>query len=516
MSNAVLKTFETYQKSRVQFVQTVAEYSKRKENFESLQSAGVLLLLRPLLLDVVPSVAQTACIAIGRMASESSDIAEAVISLDILPQIIYSIGDQNRFFKKCAAFVLRAVAKHSPDNATSIVDSDGLSALSKILSEFDPSVKEAACWAISYIAKHNAQLANTVLENIPLEKLTQCVQEPELGLKRIATFCLTQIAKHNAELAKKVVFHDEAIKHLADLLKQSKDFLLKRQIISCFSCIVIHNQELAERILEKRVLDKIISLLKDSDQIVRINTAECIKNIVKHSKDCSKIICDLKGHIYLLNYLEDNDDNYKEPALLALYYISDYDDNLAKDIMKESNNGINIIKKCLTESKIINLKRISAGVLGNLGRHSEDHSLNITNHGVIEDLIIICEDNNIRNDDLKKDVNKAIRQIIQNSKNLEIIKKIITNTNTSNLIVMACRQIQKIIENPTQKKEFFAKKWLNDIVLLKHNNKFGDDTNIQKAITDICNMYPQDVINYLTPNYADKLVKKLDNYQLND
>lgn len=40
MSTVVLRTFEVYQKARVQFVQTVAELSKRKENFEALQSAG--------------------------------------------------------------------------------------------------------------------------------------------------------------------------------------------------------------------------------------------------------------------------------------------------------------------------------------------------------------------------------------------------------------------------------------------------------------------------------------------
>lgn len=58
-------------------------------------SLGALLLLRPLLLDVVPSVAQTACIAIGRMASQSVEIAEEIINLEILPDIIDSIDHQS-------------------------------------------------------------------------------------------------------------------------------------------------------------------------------------------------------------------------------------------------------------------------------------------------------------------------------------------------------------------------------------------------------------------------------------
>ena len=80
----------------------------------TLHSTGVMSLLRPLLLDIVPSVQQTAALALGRLANYSDDLAEAVVKGDILPQLVYSLAEQNRFYKKAAAFVLRAVAKHSP------------------------------------------------------------------------------------------------------------------------------------------------------------------------------------------------------------------------------------------------------------------------------------------------------------------------------------------------------------------------------------------------------------------
>jgi hypothetical protein len=59
-----------------------------------------------------------------------------------------------RFYKKAAAFVLRAVAKHSPDLSQAVVDSNALEMLVPCLEEFDPTVKEAAAWAIGYIAQH--------------------------------------------------------------------------------------------------------------------------------------------------------------------------------------------------------------------------------------------------------------------------------------------------------------------------------------------------------------------------
>ena len=61
-----------------------------------------------------------------------------------------------RFYKKAAAFVLRAVAKHSSELAQSVVDCGALDALVICLEEFDPGVKEAAAWALGYIARHNS------------------------------------------------------------------------------------------------------------------------------------------------------------------------------------------------------------------------------------------------------------------------------------------------------------------------------------------------------------------------
>ena len=49
-----LKVFEQYKEARTQFVQTVAELAVRPQNIEALQNAGVMALLRPLLLDTVP------------------------------------------------------------------------------------------------------------------------------------------------------------------------------------------------------------------------------------------------------------------------------------------------------------------------------------------------------------------------------------------------------------------------------------------------------------------------------
>ena len=66
-------------------------------NFETYFFAllGVMALLRPLLLDNVPSIQQSAALALGRLANYSDELAEAVVSNEILPQLVYSLSEQN-------------------------------------------------------------------------------------------------------------------------------------------------------------------------------------------------------------------------------------------------------------------------------------------------------------------------------------------------------------------------------------------------------------------------------------
>jgi hypothetical protein len=79
-------------------VQTVAELATRPQNIEALQSAGVMSLLRPLLLDNVPSISQSAALALGRLANMNEELAESVVNNEILPQLVMSLNEQNVTF----------------------------------------------------------------------------------------------------------------------------------------------------------------------------------------------------------------------------------------------------------------------------------------------------------------------------------------------------------------------------------------------------------------------------------
>ena len=153
MSRTVLSAFEEYQKERVKFVQAIAELARQPQHIEPLQAAGVMKLLRPLLLDNVSSIQQSAALALARLAGYSTDIAEAIVTEQVLPQLIDSLSRQNRFYKKAAAYVLKSVAQHSEHLAQCVIDAGALEALVTCLEEFDPNVKEGAAFALANIAK---------------------------------------------------------------------------------------------------------------------------------------------------------------------------------------------------------------------------------------------------------------------------------------------------------------------------------------------------------------------------
>lgn len=64
-----------------------------------------MALLRPLLLDVVPTIQQTAALALGRLANYNDNLAEAVVKGDILPQLVYSLSEQNVIYKDFLEYV---------------------------------------------------------------------------------------------------------------------------------------------------------------------------------------------------------------------------------------------------------------------------------------------------------------------------------------------------------------------------------------------------------------------------
>ena len=73
--NVIMLPFHNYELARATFAKNIADLAQRSENIHALHSAGVMSLLRPLLLDPVQSIQTSAALAIGRLANFSEEIA---------------------------------------------------------------------------------------------------------------------------------------------------------------------------------------------------------------------------------------------------------------------------------------------------------------------------------------------------------------------------------------------------------------------------------------------------------
>ncbi|KAE8279966.1 Sperm-associated antigen 6 Axoneme central apparatus protein PF16-like protein [Larimichthys crocea] len=404
----IIQVFEQYQKARMQFVQTVADLASRPQNIEILHNAGVMSMLRPLMLDVVPSIQQTAALALGRLADHSDDLAEAVVKEDILPQLVHSLSLQNRFYKKAAAYVLRAVAKHSPELSQSVVASGGVDALVLCLEEFDPGVKEAAAWALGYIARHNALLAH-------------------------------DISKHTPELAQTVV-DNGAIAHLAQMIL-NPDAKLKRQVFSALSQISKHSVSLAELVIEAEIFPAAVACLRDPDEYVKKNVTTLMREVVQHTPELSQVIVNCGGMAAVIDYLGNCSGNLRLPGIMMLGYVAAHSENLAMAVIL--SKGVPQLALCLSEESDHTMKAATVWSIGQIGHHTPEHAKAVATANLLPKLLELYMDAS-SSEDLQAKCKKALKSILQKCTYLPGLEPLLYDA-PSNILKHVVCQFSKVL-----------------------------------------------------------------------
>lgn len=530
-TRAVLSVFEKYQKERLLFVQTVADLASRESNIEALQTAGVMSLLRPLLLDNVPAIQQAAALALGRLANYNEELAEAVVDSDILPQLVYSLSEQNRFYKKAAAFVLRAVAKHSPELAQSVVDSGALSSLVSCLEEFDPGVKEAAAWALGYIARHNGDLAQAVVDSSAVPLLVLCVQEPELSLRRIAGSALSDIAKHSPELAQSVV-DANTIAFIAPLLA-NPDAKLRRQVCSALSQIAKHTVDLAETVVDGEIFPNVLNCLKDVDGYVKKNAATLICEIAKHTPELAQLIVNSGGIAAVVDYVNDSRGNARLPGIMTLGYISAFSETLALAVIVAK--GVPPLAHALVTETEEHIKAACSWSLGQIGRHSPDHAKTLADNAVLPKLLKVLTAANESGEDvgadLKTKTKRALKCILEKTLHLEALEPLLSHQTPTNILKYVVGQFAKILPHDVAaRRAFVTSGGLQRIQEISasygggpngqvfngsnqtHQNNALLGTKMGEYIRTINECYPEEIVRYYSPGYSATLLEKIEEY----
>ena len=480
MSRAVLQPFEEYQKARISFVQSIADLASRPQNIEALHAAGVMSLLRPLLLDSVPSIQQSAALAIGRLANYSEELAESVVQNDIIQQLIYSLAKPNRFFKKAACYVFKSVAKHSAQLAEDIVKCGALDPLVQCLDEFDPSVKEAAAWALGYISKHNAN---------------------EILLKRAAAQTLSYICQHNEQLAQPVA--ENGLDTIIFFLSYN-DTQLKRNICQLLGNITKHSSDLATQVMAKiNNPQKLLNCLKDPDDIVKKNAAFCVCEIVNKSPENAQAIVSAGGPGIIVDFITNIKGDPRLYGILSLGFIAAFKDDLAMSVIQAK--AISQLRDALQNEPHQHIKSAACYALGHIGRHSPKHAKEVSDANVLSLMLYYYMDPN-STDDLKLKAKNALKKIIDNCSNLNALEPLLHVAPEKILKHILQQYVKNLKGNTTEMRDFAQNGGLQKIQELK--SKVND--KLKSLIDEINGYYPDDIVKYYSPDYAADLLNKID------
>ncbi|TNN59505.1 Sperm-associated antigen 6 [Liparis tanakae] len=477
----IIQVFDDYQKSRMHFVQTVADLASRPQNMDILHHAGVMSMLRPLMLDAVPSIQQTAALAVGRLADHSDDLAKVVVQEDILPQLVHSLILQN-----------------------AVVACGGVDALVCCLEEFDPGVKEAAAWALGCVARHNASLSQSVVDAGAVPLLVLCLLEPEMALKRIAASTLSDISKHTPELAQAVV-DNGAIAHLAQMIL-SPDAKLKRQVFSALSQISKHSESLAEMVIEAEIFPAAVACLKDPDEYVRKNVVTLMREVVKHSPELSQMIVSCGGIGVVIDYLGHCRGSLRLPGIMMLGYVAAHSENLAMAVIV--SKGVSQLALCLSEEQEPHIKAATAWSIGQIGHHTPEHAKAVATADLLGKLLELYM-NASSSEDLQAKSKTALKSVLQKCTYLPGLEPLLQDV-PSNILKHVVGQYSKVLPHDSKARRLFVTsgglKKLQEI-------EAEPGSALQEHINAINNCYPEEIVRYYSPNYSEVLLAQIEHYQ---
>merc|ERR1719273_3087769 len=118
---------------------------------------------------------------------------------------------------------------------------------------------------------------------------------------------------------------------------------------------------------------------------VRKNAATLIREGAKHTRELARLIVNASGHAALIDYINESKGNTRLPGIMALGYIAAFSDTLALAIIV--HQGVLPLKDALVNEPEDYIRAASAWSLGQIGRHTPDHSKALAQADILSKLI---------------------------------------------------------------------------------------------------------------------------------
>jgi HEAT repeat protein len=464
-----------------------------------------LTVFRPLLLDEVASIQQTAALAIGRLANYQEDIAAEIVDATILPEIVSGISSPDNYYKRNACFVIRTISKHSESLAQRCVDSGALDPLVKCFESFDAQVREAAALALGRIATHSPVLAQSVVDAHAVQELIRAVQDPELALRRVGVAALGDIAKHSPELAQAVI-GEKALAYIYPLLANS-DCQLKQGACETLAQISKHSLEhailaVAHPADPSPVVAPALACLKDKDAGVRKAGASLLREIVKHTQELAQKVVDAGGAGALVQYLKDPANDWLS-AVMAVGFIASFSQALAQALLQES--AAPVMLGVFVGTRQVHVKSAAAWAIGQLGKHSPEQAGQLTSRNALALLLDAHNDQNA-GEDLRLKTKRSLKFIIEKCNEIDALQPLIDPA-PDKIKKYVLEQVSILLpKNPKAKVPFVTSGAFQAVQKIQAE----PGSKIQGYIEVINQCYPEHAVKFYSPHAKQELMQEIE------
>ena len=170
------------------------------------------------------------------------------------------------------------------------------------------------------------------------------------------------------------------------------------------------------------------------------------------------------------------------------------------------SRAINQLRDALQNEPHQHIKAASCYALGHIGRHSALHANEVCNANVLSLMLFYYVDPK-SNDDLKEKAKKSLKKIIDSCDNLNALEPLIPVAPEKILKHILQRFVICLKDNKEAKKNF-----VNGGLQKLQEIKVKASGPIQQLISDINSYYDDAIIKYYSPDYAQNLLNKIDNY----
>uniref|UniRef100_A0A0A9YCP7 Sperm-associated antigen 6 n=1 Tax=Lygus hesperus TaxID=30085 RepID=A0A0A9YCP7_LYGHE len=213
--------------------------------------------------------------------------------------------------------------------------------------------------------------------------LQLCLQEPEVCLKQIAASAIGDIAKHDGTLAQ-AVCDAGCLMVLAKCITYPSP-RIKRHAMCALAQVAKHSINLAEAVVETDVIPDAILHMGHPDPGVMKSAANLISEIVKHHYHMAQLVINSGGIAALLDVIQKGDSDVIFPAVLAIGYLAGQSDFMGLAV--KGCKGVEVLNYVLNKEKCDHVLATIAWAIGQVGKHSPDHTEEIARAKIFPKLL---------------------------------------------------------------------------------------------------------------------------------